>query len=64
MKNLNIDYEFRIIVNKNFYIVEDILNIVRFLKDSRFYVIKFYKYIFEVLDEKISGNKDLEMEYL
>ncbi|WPX09129.1 anaerobic ribonucleoside-triphosphate reductase activating protein [Anaerocellum danielii] len=64
LKNSNIDYEFRTTVNKNLHTVEDILNIARFLKDSRLYVIKPYKYTPEVLDEKVSGNKDLEIEYL
>lgn len=64
MKNSNIDYEFRTTVNKNLHTVEDILNIARLLKYSRLYIIKPYKYTPEVLDEKVSGNKDLEIEYL
>ncbi|ADL41640.1 anaerobic ribonucleoside-triphosphate reductase activating protein [Caldicellulosiruptor obsidiansis OB47] len=64
LKNSNIDYEFRTTVNKHLHTVEDILNIARLLKDAKLYVIKPYKYTPEVLNEKISGTEDLEIEYL
>ncbi|AZT89669.1 anaerobic ribonucleoside-triphosphate reductase activating protein [Caldicellulosiruptor changbaiensis] len=62
--NSQIDYEFRTTVNKNLHTIEDILEIARWLKNAKLYVIKPYKYTPDVLDSKLCGIQDLEMEYL
>ncbi|WAM33548.1 anaerobic ribonucleoside-triphosphate reductase activating protein [Caldicellulosiruptor morganii] len=59
-----IDYEFRTTVNKNLHTVEDILEIARWVKNAKLYIIKPYKYTPDVLDSQICGTEDLEMEYL
>lgn len=60
----NIEYEFRTTVNKNIHTVDDILEIARWLKKAKLYVIKAYKYTPEVLDPQIAGYEDLDREFL